>query len=93
MKTRICRHCRRRSVNRPRGLCGGCYYRDGVRDLYPPADERFSSSLPHAAKYRNPNRPASRPTTALPGTPEKVQEMRRRVRYGQAIDPPRGRTP
>lgn len=32
---RICRHCRRPSVNRPRGLCWTCYYEPGVRDLFP----------------------------------------------------------
>ena len=30
-----CRHCHEGPVNRPRGLCWSCYYRPGVRDLYP----------------------------------------------------------
>ncbi len=33
--SRRCRHCRKSSVSRPRGLCWGCYYTPGVRDLYP----------------------------------------------------------
>lgn len=31
----ICRHCGRRPVNRPRGLCRSCYYSPGVRELHP----------------------------------------------------------
>jgi hypothetical protein len=31
----ICRHCRKRPVNRPCGLCWGCYYAPGVKELYP----------------------------------------------------------
>jgi hypothetical protein len=31
----ICVHCCKKKVNRPRGLCWGCYYTPGVRDLYP----------------------------------------------------------
>ena len=33
--TRLCRHCLRHKVSRPRGLCWTCYYKPGVRDLYP----------------------------------------------------------
>lgn len=33
MKT--CRHCRKNSANRPRGLCFSCYADLGVRNLYP----------------------------------------------------------
>jgi hypothetical protein len=33
---KVCRHCRRSAVSRPRGLCWGCYYAPGVKDLYPP---------------------------------------------------------
>lgn len=31
----ICRHCNRKPVTRPRGLCWYCYYDLNVRDLYP----------------------------------------------------------
>src|SRR5713101_5531462 len=30
-----CRHCQRVESNRPRGLCWSCYYRPGVRELFP----------------------------------------------------------
>lgn len=32
---RVCRHCRRCAVNRPRGLCWTCYYTPGVKEQYP----------------------------------------------------------
>ena len=31
----ICRQCQARKVARSRGLCFGCFYTPGVRDLYP----------------------------------------------------------
>ena len=31
----ICKHCRKSKVNRPRGLCWGCYYTPGVKDHAP----------------------------------------------------------
>lgn len=31
----VCRHCGERKVNRPRGLCWGCYYTPGVKEKYP----------------------------------------------------------
>lgn len=31
----ICKHCHHKKANRPRGLCWTCYYRTGVRELYP----------------------------------------------------------
>jgi hypothetical protein len=48
----MCRHCGRREVSRPRGLCWVDYYAPGVRDLYPPFDERLSSARPHAENVK-----------------------------------------
>ena len=31
-----CRHCKKATVSRPRGLCWVCYYTPGVKDLYAP---------------------------------------------------------
>lgn len=30
----VCRHCKRAPINRPGGLCWGCFYTPGVRGLY-----------------------------------------------------------
>ena len=73
---RLCRHCGRRAVNRPRGCCWSCYYTPGVRQLYPPtskfARQGVGNGLGHA-----PLPPG--PTAALPGTPEKVAVLGERA--------------
>jgi hypothetical protein len=78
----LCRHCNRVRANRPRGLCWSCYYKPGVRDLYPstskyarrgPDDFLGKASLPTA------------PTGALPGTLEKVAILEQRASLRQAL--------
>lgn len=67
-----CRHCNRRRPNRPRGLCWSCYYRPGVRDLYP-STSKHAPRQP-SSSYREPfhAKGKAEPTDALPGTTEKV---------------------
>ena len=36
MPLKLCRHCRERAVNRPRGLCWTCYGKPEVLKQYPP---------------------------------------------------------
>jgi hypothetical protein len=78
----LCRHCQRVPSNRPRGLCWSCYYTPGIRDLYPSTskfarrginDFNGGAVLPGA------------PTTALPGTPEKVEVLIQRARLRQSL--------
>lgn len=78
----ICRHCSKSKVNRPRGLCWSCYYTPGVKEQYPSTSKyarrgvgNFSGSAPL---------PAS-PTTAAPGSPEKLAVLEQRARLKQAI--------
>jgi hypothetical protein len=72
----VCRHCARGKVNRPRGLCWGCYYAPGVKSLYP-TDPKYGR---RGAGNGNGRRPLpAAPTTAAPGTPEKVEVMRQRA--------------
>lgn len=35
----ICRHCQKRNVNRPRGLCWSCYHDPAILPLYPPSSK------------------------------------------------------
>lgn len=85
---RICRHCNRCVVTRPKGLCWGCSHKPEVRALYAagsfnPATARFSSL---GLGLGNVNLPLSRkPTRATPGSSEKKDVMRRRARLGLAI--------
>lgn len=77
-----CRHCTKAQVNRPRGLCWGCYYTPGVKELYPSTSKysrRGAGNFAGAA----PLPPA--PTTAAPGTPEKVAVMAARAEAGRAV--------
>lgn len=78
----VCRHCAKSKVNRPRGLCWSCYYTPGVKELYP-STSKFArrgvgnftghASLPPV------------PTTAAPGTPEKLAVLEQRARSNLAI--------
>lgn len=80
-KPKACRHCERRAAWASRGLCQQCY-NSPARELYP---------LGKNAKYTTKRKiepwmgklPAV-PTDALPGTPEKVEVMARRVARGES---------
>lgn len=74
----VCRHCKQRPVHRPRGLCLGCYYRPGVRELYPSTSKYARRGIKATgAAGLDPE-----PTDALPGTPEKMAVLMRRVEGG-----------
>ena len=80
--TPICRHCRdaKRPVNRPRGLCWYCFYTPGVKELYPTFAPRSSVGIFRAGFPAPPI-----PTTAAPGTPEKLAVLEKRARDGQHV--------
>jgi hypothetical protein len=78
----ICRHCRKSKVNRPRGLCWGCYYRPGVRQQYPSTSKfarrgvgNFCGTAPLPTCS----------TTAIPGTPEKIAILTMRAQNHQSL--------
>ena len=77
----MCRHCQRVKSNRPRGLCWSCYYTPGVRDLFP-STSKFARRGIHDFNGRAQQ---PEPTTALPGTSEKVRVLEERARLGQAL--------
>ncbi len=78
----LCRHCNRVESNRPRGLCWSCYYRPGVRDLYPSTSKYAHRGL---GNFNGRAQLALQPTSALPGTVEKVAILCERARLGQAL--------
>jgi hypothetical protein len=84
-----CRHCSKSKVSRPRGLCWGCYYTPGVKELYPiPSDKLTRRGL--GIHYGDlPCPPAA--TDTLPGTPERVAVLEERMRLGYAIRHPEDR--
>jgi hypothetical protein len=83
---RMCRHCGKVRISRPRALCWICYYTVGVRDLHPPIAPTGRRGL--ALDTIKGKRP-TRPTSALPGTPEKIEVMRARCERGEELFHPR----
>ncbi|CAN5517567.1 hypothetical protein BH11PLA2_BH11PLA2_09510 [soil metagenome] len=77
-----CRHCGRAKVNRPRGLCWSCYYTVGVKERYPSTSKFANRGIGNV--FRNAVLPPI-PTTAAPGTPEKMAVLEMRARMGQAL--------
>lgn len=79
---RLCRHCGRKSVNRPRGLCWNCYYTPAVAVLYPSTSKYARRGL--GGGNVTPGPPAA-PTAAAPGSAEKVAVMEARARAGRDL--------
>lgn len=75
----LCRHCSRSKVSRPRGLCWSCFYTPAVKELYPSASKRGYGTINHNAPL------APVPTTAAPGTPQKLAVLEGRAKSGLAI--------
>jgi hypothetical protein len=85
----LCRHCNKASVNRPRGLCWSCYYRPGVRELYPSTSKFARHGV---SDFYGRSAPAAMPTGALPGTPEKVAILEQRAQTRQELWHPQDAT-
>ena len=78
----ICKHCHKSKVNRPRGLCWSCYYTPGVKDQHP-STSKFAR---RGVGNFNGNAPMpSEPTTALPGSDEKLAVIEMRAKSKQAL--------
>lgn len=79
----LCRHCSAKRVNRPRGLCFPCFYAPGVRDLYPSTSKYSNRGYGNFAGLGL--MPVA-PTTAAPGSPEKVAVMEERAKRGERVN-------
>jgi hypothetical protein len=78
----LCRHCQKTKSNRPRGLCWSCYYRPGVRDQYPSTSKFARRGV---SDFNGLASQAVQPTSAAPGSPEKVEVLIERARLGLAL--------
>ena len=76
-----CRHCQRVESNRPRGLCWSCYYKPGVRELYPSTSKFARRGV---GNFCGPAQPCD-PTAALPGSAEKVAILEERAKQRQEL--------
>lgn len=79
----ICRHCKERKANRPRGTCWRCYYTPGVKELYPSTSKYANRGL-NGAGFRIPEEP----TDAEPGSAEKLAVIAERIACGVSCDHP-----
>lgn len=86
VKPLICLHCGREPANRPRGLGYRCFYTPGVRAQYPPTDLKFAYRG-YGVGNSDPPAPAC-PTTAAPGSPNKVAVLADRAAAGRALHHP-----
>lgn len=85
----MCRHCGSRVATHGRGLCQTCYVKTTIRDLYPP-DRPPNRRVGMGINLNGRNlQPASSPTLALPGTPEKIKVMRERAMAGEELHHPK----
>ncbi len=78
----ICRHCKKAKISRPRNLCWCCYYRPGIKDLYPSTSKHARRGVGNfAGKAATP----SEPTYARPGSAEKVAILAERASKHQSL--------
>lgn len=77
-----CRHCQSNLVNRPRGLCWSCYYKPGVRDLYPSTSKYARRGVGNVTGLQP---LPSFATNAMPGTEEKLAIMAARAELKQQL--------
>ena len=82
----ICKRYSKSHVTRPRGLCWTCYYTPGVKEIFPVDPKHARRRLGNFNGYP---KLSDIPTTATPGTPEKLVVMEVRAKAGLAIFHPR----
>ena len=80
---RMCRHCQRHGINRPRSLCWGCYRNPAIRDQYAARTNQHGAALGLGLKA--PTKPASQPCPARGGTPERMAAMCERMERGEEL--------
>lgn len=81
---KMCRHCKQKTCNRPRGLCWTCFYNAEVRKLY----ECYSSDKYARRGILDKNGHTSapgEPTDALPGSAEKIAVLAERAARGLSL--------
>jgi len=78
------RHCGREGKLRPRRLCTPCYEDKAVREKHAGG---FAPGY-EGTRQRPGRRLPAEPTTALPGTPEKVEVLRQRAARGEILHHP-----
>lgn len=79
---KICRHCNKIPINRPRGLCWGCYYTPGVKDKYPSTSKYARRGH---GNFCGVSPLPEEPTKAPPGSAAKVEILIQRCKAGNSL--------
>ena len=77
-----CRNCQRVESNRPRGLCWSCYYKPGVRALFP-STSKFARRGVGNGRVDVPM--PVEPTAAAPGSCDKLAVLEERASQGVSL--------
>jgi hypothetical protein len=82
LKREPCKSCQLRPGNRPRGLCNRCYMNLTIRESMPTIPQNFEvSPVPVTGPFPEP----AYPTSAYPGTPEKIAILEARAMAGELL--------
>lgn len=76
-----CRHCKKGNPTRPRGLCYGCYSDLPTRNSYPPTSHYARHGIIGSGVHQLP----IHPTSAQPGTAEKICVLMDRAQRGESL--------
>ncbi|HLJ92436.1 MAG TPA: hypothetical protein VKU02_04510 [Gemmataceae bacterium] len=77
-----CRHCGRKAAGRPRGLCWTCYQTLAIRERYSPVSKFGRRGV---LDFCGLGKLPTRPTPALPGSPEKVAVLEQRASRRESL--------
>ncbi|HYH68671.1 MAG TPA: hypothetical protein VD866_28520 [Urbifossiella sp.] len=80
--TAVCRNCSKSKVNRPRGLCWSCYYTPGVKEQFPSTSKYARRGV---GNFNGLAPLPDAPTSAAPGSPEKLAVLEQRAKLKQAL--------
>ena len=77
-----CRHCGRPKVNRPRGLCWGCWGRRDVRESYPITSKFARRGVGNSNAA---SKPAASPCPHPQGSPGRIDTLSARAAAGESL--------
>jgi len=77
-----CRHCQAAKATRPRRLCFRCYYTPAIRNRYP-SESKFGRR--GVGNFCGNAATPFTPTSAPPGTLEKLEVLEQRARLHQTL--------
>lgn len=78
---KICQHCKKSRINRPRKLCWSCYYTPGVKELYPSTSKFARRGVPD----KNGETPPPTQATQIPAGKNRVEVLRQRAARGETL--------